>query len=267
EEIFEQLPWEFFCTLKDGRNRHFQTVLAEASKKIDNPLVIVKLGEYWPASPSSNAVVVDMTVNHSKDEILRTLFPKVDSFSEGYKGVSVIEVVDSCRGILSTIDSDTAKSSEMLTCANSELVIDQDRNTEEANVSNNLPMDFCGFWEVVEAINSLDIVSKQERFILDAQTIKVNMERYIRLMTGDIQKLHTSSIDEMNQISNVVDELKQLCAALDATELEPRSKLSLMKELSKRVQSRRPVLNQLFGEQIADIDDIAVESGCIRWSV
>ncbi|PON60927.1 hypothetical protein TorRG33x02_283460 [Trema orientale] len=265
EEISEQLPWEFCCTLNSGRNRHFQTVLAEALKKIDNPLVIVKLGEYCPAASSnSNAVVVDMTVNHCKDEILRALFPKVDSSSEGYIGVAAVEDVDSCRGMLSTIDSDTAKSSEMLPCANPELVIYQDRNTEEANVSNNLPMDFCGFWEDLEAINSLNIGSEQERFISDAQTIKGNMERYIQVMTGDIQKPHSSSIDEMNQISTLVDELKQLCAALDASELEPHSKLSSVKELSKRVQSRRPVweavLNQLSGEQIADTDDIAVET-------
>ncbi|KAL7180901.1 hypothetical protein ACSBR1_039876 [Camellia fascicularis] len=66
------LPPEFYDVL---RRRIDVNVLAEACKKIGNPLVIVSLGENCSKFSCPDAIFVDMRVSRSREDIMRLLFP------------------------------------------------------------------------------------------------------------------------------------------------------------------------------------------------
>ncbi|XP_016652647.1 PREDICTED: uncharacterized protein LOC103343754 [Prunus mume] len=78
--ITEQLPWEFFDALKSGRRHKSLNIntrlLAAAFQKIGNTLVIASFGSDCSRFLCSDVIFVDMKANHSRDYILRKLFPK-----------------------------------------------------------------------------------------------------------------------------------------------------------------------------------------------
>jgi hypothetical protein len=82
--ITEQLPWDFYDVLR-RRLKHFNNVnaIAEAFKKINNPLVIVSLGKNCSQFLCSDAIFVDMTVKQCREDILRVLFPKTAKELQG----------------------------------------------------------------------------------------------------------------------------------------------------------------------------------------
>ncbi|XP_024196530.1 uncharacterized protein LOC112199800 [Rosa chinensis] len=79
--ITELLPREFYDALRRRRRRKHNSlilnvnVLAEAVQKIDNTLVIASFGADCSRLHCSDAIFVDMTANHCKDDILRKWFP------------------------------------------------------------------------------------------------------------------------------------------------------------------------------------------------
>jgi hypothetical protein len=54
-------------------------VIAEAFKKINNPLVTVSLGKNCSQFLCPDAIFVDMTVKQCREDIVRVLFPKTIS--------------------------------------------------------------------------------------------------------------------------------------------------------------------------------------------
>ncbi|KAL6295349.1 hypothetical protein ACE6H2_003491 [Prunus campanulata] len=78
EYITEQLPWEFSDALKRSWRRKSINVreLAAAFRKIGNTLVIANFGSNCARFVCPDAIFFDMKANHSKDDILRKLFPK-----------------------------------------------------------------------------------------------------------------------------------------------------------------------------------------------
>ncbi|WJX69972.1 hypothetical protein P8452_54132 [Trifolium repens] len=99
--ITSQLPLEFCNVLKRGRKVMDLKVIAEALKVIDNPLVIVKLGNSSSKIVCPDAVFVDLMVCRKKELILQMLFPdKVDSV-DGESATVIVESSDSSRGSVS----------------------------------------------------------------------------------------------------------------------------------------------------------------------
>ncbi|KAK9932165.1 hypothetical protein M0R45_019413 [Rubus argutus] len=82
--ITEQLPWEFYDTLKRMRKHNSVNInveaLAAALKKIDNTLVIASFGFDCSSFLCSDAIFVDMKANKCKDGIVRKMFPNHLSF-------------------------------------------------------------------------------------------------------------------------------------------------------------------------------------------
>ncbi|CAJ2636390.1 unnamed protein product [Trifolium pratense] len=106
--ITSQLPLEFCDVLKKGREVLDLKVIAEALKVIDNPLVIVKLGNSSSKIVCPDAVFVDLMVCRPKELILQILFPdRVDSV-DGESAAVTVESSDSTskeslsRGSVST---------------------------------------------------------------------------------------------------------------------------------------------------------------------
>ncbi|CAB4265332.1 unnamed protein product [Prunus armeniaca] len=80
EYITEQLPWEFSDALKRRRRHKSLSInvseLAAAFRKIGNTLVVANFGSNCARIVCPDAIFFDMKANHSKDDILRKLFPK-----------------------------------------------------------------------------------------------------------------------------------------------------------------------------------------------
>ncbi|PNX87036.1 hypothetical protein L195_g043120 [Trifolium pratense] len=95
--ITSQLPLEFCNVLTRRRKVTYLKVLAEALKVIDNPLVIVKLGNISSKIVCPDAVFVDLMVCRQKELILQMLFPdKVDSV-DGESATVIVESSDPSR--------------------------------------------------------------------------------------------------------------------------------------------------------------------------
>ncbi|XP_062076340.1 uncharacterized protein LOC133781383 [Humulus lupulus] len=121
-------------------------------------------------------------------------------------------------------------------------------STRNSTAGENPPMNLC-FWEIFEAINFEGNGRDQEKLTSNAQTIKVELEKYIPQLEEKI-----SSRDMVD----MVYELKQLSVALDARDI------SLAKKLAKQVQSRKlrmeGVLNKFFHKHTTDCDHEGVKT-------
>ncbi|PON39568.1 P-loop containing nucleoside triphosphate hydrolase [Parasponia andersonii] len=259
--ITEQLPWEFCDTLRSQFQTLNLNVLYKAFKQIDNHLVIVSFGENGLNYSFPGAIFVDMEAYHCKNDIIRTLFSTSFEASEALSQTAAIEASNSCRERVPTCTSTVGISSESFDLVTDE--VSQTRNKTECY----LPMDYACFWEIFEGINEGN-GKDQVEFTSNTQTLKENVEKYIHLLTAAIIRNLQKSHDCEETITSVemvdmLDDLKQLSAALDLR------KLSVVKEVSQRLQSRRLrtelVLNQLFLQHTIDIENMTlkaiVESG------
>ncbi|KAK0573666.1 hypothetical protein LWI29_011732 [Acer saccharum] len=228
--ITNQLPREFYVAICRGREHNFQNVnvFAEAFKKIGNPLVFVSLMKVCPNFTSPDAILVDMKTSQSKEDILGILFPKNEEF----------------QGHGEAAESDSAS------------LADQDMNTHIIN-EDKLEMNLTRqFWKIFEALNLVDKEKDQKSIVLNAPSIKVDVEKIIHLLTavmdGFIQKYPFDSEDkkQLDKAVSMLEELKQLLAILDVSELELENNVSTIEELLQRLQSRRPTMEPLLNHLI-----------------
>jgi len=154
--IAVQLPWDFHDVLRRRLKRfHNVNVIAEAFKKINNPLVIVSLGKNCSQFLCPDVIFVDMTVNHCREDILRVLFPKTVKALKAQ--TEIIEVETTHSGSYDQVGCKLAPSNFVLNNIN----------------GSKLPMDCSYFWEMFEALKSLENGGYPESFLPNAQVIKV----------------------------------------------------------------------------------------------
>ncbi|KAK3421368.1 hypothetical protein EUGRSUZ_G02020 [Eucalyptus grandis] len=94
--ISEQLPPEFLRILSHCQKRNFQKtsvgVLAEAFKKVDDPLVITNFAADCSNLYCPHAIILDLKSNKCKEEIMKVLFPKDGSTVSSCKLQDLTEV-------------------------------------------------------------------------------------------------------------------------------------------------------------------------------
>ncbi|KAK3421350.1 hypothetical protein EUGRSUZ_G02002 [Eucalyptus grandis] len=94
--ISEQLPPEFLRILSHCQKRNFQKtsvgVLAEAFKKVDDPLVITNFAADCSNLLCPHAIILDLKSNKCKEEIMKVLFPKDGSTVSSCKLQDLTEV-------------------------------------------------------------------------------------------------------------------------------------------------------------------------------
>jgi hypothetical protein len=161
--VTEQLPWGFYDVLR-RRLKHFNNVnvIAEAFKKINNPLVIVSLGKNCSQFLCPDAIFVDLTVKQCMEDILRVLFPKTAKALQGQTGIIEVETTHSCSEVLSS--GGYVQEGCKLAPSNFDL--------NNMNGSK-LPMDYSYFWEMFEALKSLENGRDPKSFLANPQVIKV----------------------------------------------------------------------------------------------
>jgi hypothetical protein len=231
--IIEQLPSEFYDVFRTKpKNNTDVKVLAEIFKKIDNPLVIVSLGENCSQFLCPDAIFVDMTVKQCREDMLKVLFPETAKASQGQIGAAEVEATNSSSEVLSSGGYDQ----------------------EDLNNINGSKL---RVWEIFEALKSLEH-GKDPESLYSNSRIMVDVEKSIHLLTTVMNERLQNTIDPvdeniMAEVASMLDELKQLSAALDVSEPELENNMSTIGELSNILLSRRPnvepILSQLFLQQ------------------
>ncbi|GMY18033.1 tpr and ankyrin repeat-containing protein 1 [Fagus crenata] len=243
--ITEQLPGEFNDVLRRRRKDNINVnVLAEAFKNIHNPLVIVSLGGDCSHFLCPDALFVDMTETQCREDMLKVLFPETVKASQGQAGAVEVEATNPCSEVLSSVsyDQDGCKFAP----SNFAFVADQ----EDLNNMNGSKLQV---WEIFEGLNSLKHGKNPRISWSNAQIIKVDVEKSIHLVTTVMNEHLENAIVEENlleEVASMLDELKQISAALEVSEPELGNNMSTIGELSQRLLSRRPnvepILSQLF---------------------
>ncbi|XP_059444842.1 uncharacterized protein LOC132176600 [Corylus avellana] len=238
--ITEQLPSDFYDVL-GRRLDHLNNVnvIAEAFKKINNPLVIVSLGKTCSQFLCPDAIFVDMTVKQCREDIVRVLFPKTVKALQGQTGIIQVETTNSCSEVLSSCNDDQ----EGCELVPSNFVLNNINGSK-------LPMNCSYFWEMLEALKSLENGRDPKSFFPNAQVIKVDVDKSILLVSTSLQ--NTIYLDDeslLQEVSCMLDELKLLSAALGVSEPELEKNTSTIGELSKRLLSRRPNVEPILSQQ------------------
>ncbi|XP_031256256.1 uncharacterized protein LOC116114239 isoform X2 [Pistacia vera] len=252
--IYNKLPWEFCDSLRRKwwrPNSLNVNVIAEAFKRIRNPLVIVSLGGNCSRFRCQDAVFVDMKARKCK-EILGIMFPKSEA-SQGHSGAKLEDAY--LHYIISSSDCRGQGLSSILPSSNSAILPNKDSITRTINEDKEL-IDPGVFLETLEALDLIGNAEDQKSIFLNAPRVKLDVDKCIRLLTtamecGNVQKNHLKS--QMDEAVSMLKELKQLYAGLDGSGQQVENNVSTIREVCKRLQSTRqtvePHLNQLFLQQ------------------
>ncbi|XP_030959972.1 uncharacterized protein LOC115981766 [Quercus lobata] len=177
--ITEQLPREFYDVLQRRRKHINVNALAEAFKKIHNPLVIVSLGGNCSRFLCPDAIFVDMTEKQCREDMLKVLFPETVKPSQGPTETFEVGATNSGNELLSsgTYDQDSCNCKS--TPSNFALVADQG----DLNNINGSGLQVNYFGEIFEALKSLEHGKDPRSFLLNVQMMKVNVEKSIHLVS------------------------------------------------------------------------------------
>ncbi|XP_041012062.1 uncharacterized protein LOC121255674 isoform X1 [Juglans microcarpa x Juglans regia] len=248
--ITEQLPSEFYDVLRRrGKHLHMNVnVLAEAFKKVHNPLVIVSLGKNCSQFLCPDAIFVDMTAKPSWGDMLRVLHLQAVEASRGQIGAFEVGATNSCGEVLLSDSYDHGG----YKLAPSNLAGQGDLNNI---IGIKLPINYSYFWDRFEALKPLEIGGDPRCMLENVQAMKVNLGECIHLLRIIMRECRQMNIyheheNLLKEVAGMLEELNLLSVALDAREPQPGNNISTIGELSKRLQSRRqrvePSLNQLF---------------------
>ncbi|KAG2708639.1 hypothetical protein I3760_05G201800 [Carya illinoinensis] len=238
--ITEQLPSEFYDVLR-RRQKHLHmnvNVLAEAFKKVNNSLVIVSLGKNFWQFLCPDAIFVDMTAKQSWDEMLRVLHLQTVEASRGQIGAIEVGATNACGEVSSSNSYDHGG----YKLAPSNLAGQGDLNNI---IGIELPINYSYFWDrFFEALKPLEVGGDPRCMLENDQAIKVNMGECIHLLSIIMSECHQMNIYHkhgklLKEVAGMLEELNLLSIALDARELQPGNNMSMIGELSKRLQSRR----------------------------
>ncbi|KAJ0078956.1 hypothetical protein Patl1_24392 [Pistacia atlantica] len=263
--ISNKLPWEFCDSLRRRWRPNYQNVdvIAEAFKRIRNPLVIVSLGGNCSRFRCQDAVFVDMKASKCKD-ILGVMFPTSEA-SQGHSGAK-LEATNLHKNI-SLSDCRGQGKSSTLPSSNSAILPDKDSITQTIN-EDKLLMDPQVFSRTLEALDLIENAGDQKSILLNAPRVKLDVDKCIRLLTaamecGNVQKNPLKS--QMDEAVSMLKELKQIYAGLDESGQQVKNNISTIREVCKRLQSTRqtvePHLNQLFLQQSRNVKGKAIEMG------
>ncbi|XP_028075108.1 uncharacterized protein LOC114277405 [Camellia sinensis] len=214
-DVTKGLPPEFYDVLR-RRRRHNHVkidvnVLAEACKKIGNPLVIASLGESCSKFSCPDAIFVDVRVSRSREDIMRLLFP---INSKAPRGQTVAVEVDRAN-------HNQGKTSK---APPSNLVAMADQKMNSQNINEGDVQMYCGlFVQISDALMSVENVGDGNvtKFVSSASKLKVEVENGIDFVSTALFKAFEKKTwgDEdgnlLVEANCMHDELKQLSSALD----------------------------------------------------
>ncbi|GMI87573.1 hypothetical protein HRI_002426600, partial [Hibiscus trionum] len=241
--ITDLLPREFCDALRRKRINNYLNVdvnvLADAFKKIRNPLVIVSMHGNCPKFGCKDAIFVDMKVNPCKEDMLRILFPKTGEWT----------------------------SSEVVPSSSPVSLSDQDLDAQNQEVSD-LQFKHDHFWEIVEALTAVDGIKDLRTFISYASQLRVYLGKFVSIIDAGIKEcLQKNPAGEDNfsrDAMSMLDLTKQLHSQLEPSMLRLESSIPIISALCEELRSgwstMEPFQRQLFHSE-KDEKHVSDESG------
>ncbi|KAF7142000.1 hypothetical protein RHSIM_Rhsim06G0167800 [Rhododendron simsii] len=236
-DITSLLPRKFYDVFRKKGKYVNLTLLAEAFMKIEDPLVIVSLGENGSKFICPHAIFVDLRVTHRREDIMEVLF-QTDNKAPLDQTVSVSVKVDATNSSGKELPSNIEKEKiSKAPFSNSTSLADQkveNRNTSEGN----LQMISGLFGKISDALKAVDNRGHGDlqNFLSGVSTIKVEVEKVMNFITAALtEKMEFNEdgtpvpkpkegcnalLTPTNLFSapeNMVDEFKQLSSALNVS--------------------------------------------------
>ncbi|KAI4357228.1 hypothetical protein L6164_001190 [Bauhinia variegata] len=255
--ITGQLPREFFDVLRKGKKFMSIQVFAEAFKKVDNPLVCMRLWNTSKEIICKEVIVLDLTINQDRKDALQMLFPKRIETMHCQTANAVSKTIISTSVVLSSTGSSRHPNST------SASVSDQILNT-------NLPVDGQCLSDLLEtlkqALNNADQLRlpndlQQSKFPSHFAYLRDNVDKSIQFLNASMTGSSLNNIEDtkgLGEIMSMLDELNKLSAVLSDSNPTDES-VSVISELSNKIMSRggkvKHILDQLFLRQKNIIDD------------
>ncbi|KAI4357246.1 hypothetical protein L6164_001207 [Bauhinia variegata] len=222
--ITGQLPWEFFDVLRKRKKFMSIQVFAEAFKKVDNPLVCMRLWNTSKEIICKEVIFLDLTINQDRKDVLQMLFPKRIETMHCQTANAVSKTVVPTSAVLSSTDGQCL-----------------------SHLLENLQ----------QALNNAD----QLRLPNVLQQSKDNVDKSIQLLNTSMTDSSLDNIEDtrgLGEMMSMLDELNKLSAVLSDSNPTDES-VSVISELSKKIISRgakvKHILDQLFLRQKNSIDD------------
>ncbi|KAK2432084.1 P-loop containing nucleoside triphosphate hydrolase superfamily protein [Trifolium repens] len=253
--ITSQLPPEFCNVLKRGRKVLDLKVIAEALKVIDNPLVIVKLGNNSSKIVCPDAVFIDLMVCLQKELILQMLFPdKVDSIDRESAAVIVESSDSTSKESLScgSVSTDMYTNFGLVWDSLEDIIstiekADFDRESPDSNTMKAL---IIKGWLKLKSSHLLDLLDTCVKFLARACKFHFLVHHF-----GDVPLEKKNQADEELAL---FDEMKQLFSALNArnvsmTKTKRIANSILVEELAKKILARRPTVEKNL-KKLTDVE-------------
>ncbi|KAI4357248.1 hypothetical protein L6164_001209 [Bauhinia variegata] len=234
--ITVQLPWEFFDVLRKRKNFMSIKVFAEAFKKVDNPLVCMRLWNTSKEIICKEMIFLDLTINQDRKDVLQILFPKLIETTHRQTANAVSKTVVPTSAVLSSTGSSRHPNSTSASVSAQILNI-------------NLPVDGQCLSDLLETLHD------QLRLPNDLRQSKDNVDKSIQLLNALMTGSSLENIEDtkgLGEMMSMLDELNKLSAFLsDSNPTDER--VSVISELSKKIMSRgdkvKHILDQLFLQQ------------------
>ncbi|KAG5545645.1 hypothetical protein RHGRI_017955 [Rhododendron griersonianum] len=265
-DITSLLPREFYDVFRRKRKYVDLTLLAEAFMKIEDPLVIVSLGENGPKSICPHAIFVDLRVTHRREDIMEVLF-QMDNKDPLDQTVSVSVEVDATNSCGKELPPNSEKQEEISKAPFSNSTSLADQNVENQNTSEgNLQMISGLFGKISDALKAVDNIGHGDLqdFVSGVSTIKVEVEKVINLITAALSEKMEFNEDEMEfqEDGTPVPKPKEGCNVL-LTSTDLFSALETMvdefKQLSSALNVRTPNGNLRLSYLVGGISDSEVK--------
>ncbi|GFY91013.1 hypothetical protein Acr_07g0012090 [Actinidia rufa] len=222
-DITSCLPRAFCDVFRRSRKQVNAMVLAEAFMKIQNPLVIVSLGENGSKFKCPDAIFVDMATQ-SREAIIGVLFPMNNKTPRGKTVVSKVDTTNSCSREFPSSNDREGKTSKA-TSSNLASLEDPKMNSQNKN-EGNLEMK-CGlFQEISDALKSVETVGDGNvmKFVSSASKIKVELMKSINFIPTALAKSFEKKTCDgedgilLAEANSMLDELKELSSLLGASD-------------------------------------------------
>ncbi|CAK9141768.1 unnamed protein product [Ilex paraguariensis] len=268
--ITSQLPkelWHVLQRMRKGNGANVNAnVLAEAFKRIGDPLVIVSLRINCANFFCPDAILVDMGVTQCREDIIRVLFPRNTRAPPGQTASAEADMSNSCKKGISLNGKD---GSNVLTVTSSNLapMENQNMNTKNEN-DQDIKIKWGIFREISDAVELVE--SRKDgnlmKFVSNASKMKEQVEgiRFFLLeATSQCLEKKFCAGEDGNlsaEANNMLEELKQLSSALGMSDPEHEKNLSSIGELSRRLQSRLSWLETSFLNPLVSHKDTNVST-------
>lgn len=235
--ITSQLPREFYDLLR-RRKQNYINVVAEAFKKIQNPLVTVRMVKHGSQFSCPDSTFVDMNVHHCREDILRVLFPKKVQPSRSQSKAAELETAGS---------NSEGKSFELPSSNSASL----ERQEETGSI---MQMSFGCVWDIFDALKTVenDKHRNLKSFMSNVSIIKAEVEKYQHIIAAAIAESKNFDDGEdgklFGEATSMLEELSQLVVALDVSDGELEHNISEVSEIFKKLQIRRPRLEPFLNQ-------------------